>query len=202
MSTTPGDKIWYEDVRVLFSRWAEFFPTASQTAEERVNALCRLVIYATLAAYVYNRETRTLVMGAGVVAVVSFAFGHGRHERYPAPVDKGPARPAAGCTPPTKDNPFANYLVSDASRPDRAPACEYQAVKDKVREHFNNGLFRNATDIYETENSQHQFYTMPVTTGIPDTGAFANFLYSGMKTCKENQANCPSNSFVGNPTVR
>lgn len=185
----PGDNIWYEDVRVLPARWGEFFPTASQTPSERVNALVRLVLYATVAAFAYNREPRTLVFGAGVVAVVSFAFGHRREEGYPTPLAGAPDPPQ--CTPPTKDNPFANVLLTDLSKP-RPPACKYDAVKDSVRSNFNDGLFRNATDVYERENSQHQYYTMPVTTAIPDTGAFADFLYGGMKSCKENQGQCPS----------
>ena len=189
MSTIPGDKIWYEDVRVLVTRWKEFFPTPEHTPEERVNALVRLIIYGTLAAYVYNREARTLVMGAGVAAVVSFAFGHGRQERFPGtPVVE--ALPNKTCTPPTRDNPFANVLLTDLGKP-RPPACSYDKVKDTVKKHFNTGLFQNATDIYERENSQHQYYTMPVTTTLPDTGAFANFLYGGMKSCKEAGVNCP-----------
>lgn len=191
--SSPGDTIWYEDVRVLAERWKEFFPTPDQTPEERVNALVRLVLYATAAAYVYNRQTRTLVMGAGVVAVLSFAHGHRRQERYPALGPVAPQAASAGgssCTPPSKDNPFANALVTDLGKP-RAPACAYDAVKDTVKQHFNDGLFRNASDIYEKENSQHQFYTMPVSNGIPDTGGFANFLYGGMKSCKEKQEHCP-----------
>lgn len=186
------DKIWYEDVHVLWRRYAEFFPTADQTSEEKVNALVRLVLYATVAVFAYNREPRTLVLGLAVVAVVSFAFGRNRTEKYPA-------EPIASlgtntCTPPTKDNPFANVLLTDLAK-DRPPACAYDNVKDDIRKHFNDGLIRNATDIYERENSQRQFYTMPVTTGIPDTGAFANFLYGGMKSCKSNMADCPSRLF-------
>lgn len=190
-----GDKIWYEDVRVLVERWAEFFPNATQTPEERVNALVRLIVYATVAAYVYNRQTRTLVMGAGVVAVVSFAFSQRPREHYPmAPVVEATAPPKT-CTPPSKDNPFANVLLTDLGKPSRPPACSHDAVKDTVKKHFNDGLIRNATDVYERENSQFQYYTMPVTTTIPDTDAFRNFLYGGMKSCKENAAHCPSRIF-------
>lgn len=187
----PSDKIWYDDISVLAKRWKEFFPTPEQTSEERVNALVRLVAYATLAAFAYNREVRTLVMGAAVVAVVSFAFGQRRgNEAFPmAPLR---ASNDTRCTPPSRENPFSNVLLTDLGKPERPPACAYDAVKDSVKENFNAGLFRNATDIYEKENSQHQYYTMPVTTTIPDTGAFANFLYGGMRSCKQDAAACPS----------
>lgn len=182
-----GDKIWYEDVGVLFRRWKEFFPTADQTSTERVNAIVRLAIYATLAAFLYNRQARTLVAGAGVVAVLSFAFGHRRTEALAPMVSPK----STECTKPSEDNPFANVLLTDLGQP-RPPACDYDSVKNDIAQHFNAGLFRNATDVYEKENSQHQFHTMPVTTTIPDTAAFANFLYGSMKSCKENGAHCPS----------
>ena len=189
----PGDKIWYEDVGVLTRRWREFFPRPEQTPVERVNALVRLILYATLGAYVYNRETRTLVLGLGAAAVVSLAFSHRSHERYPD--GSSPQGPAPGCQRPTRDNPFANVLLTDLGKPPRPPACAYDTVKGEITDSFNAGLFRNATDVYERENSQYQYYTMPVTTGIPDTTAFRNFLYGGMRSCKEDAAASPSRTF-------
>ena len=189
-----GDKVWSEDVGVLWKRPAEFFPTADQTSEERVNAFVRLVVYASLASFAYNRQTRSLVLGGAAVAVITVAF-RGGSEKFPVarnadPVQTAQAR-ADRCTPPTKDNPFANVLLSDlAQSPDRPPACAYDSVKDEIRTHFNDGLMRNSLDVYQVENSQRQFYTMPVTDGIPDTGAFANFLYSNMKSCKSDQTAC------------
>lgn len=185
----PGDKIWFEDVAVLPRRWKEFFPTADQTSEERINSVVRLVVYATLAIFAYNQQARTLVMGAAVVAVVSFAFGRQRESFPTAPAAPLQVTGTAKCTPPTKDNPFANVLLSDLGS-QRPPACAYDAVKDSIRTNFNDGLMRNATDVYERENSQRQFYTMPVTTGIPDTAAFSQFLYGGMTSCKEDAAHC------------
>lgn len=191
----PGDKIWYEDVSVLPRRWREFFPQPEQTNEERVNALVRLIAYATLGAYVYNREGRTLVLGLGAAAVVSLAFSHGRQEGYPNNAPGAPTGPQPGCQRPTRDNPFANVLLTDLGKPPRPPACAYDSVKAEVTNTFNAGLFRNATDVYERENSQYQYYTMPVTTGIPDTTAFRNFLYGGMRSCKTEAAACPSRVF-------
>lgn len=195
-----GDKVWYEDVSVLAAHPTEFFPRPDHTAEERVNALVRLTLYATLAAWAYNRQPRTLVFGAGVIAVLSFAFSS-RPEAFPASSLDGVAgrllavQGKGTCTPPTRDNPFANVLLTDLGKPSRPPACPYDAVKDDVKANFNAGLVRNASDIYERENSQHQFYTMPVTTTIPDTAAFSNFLYGGMRSCKTDAAACPTRLF-------
>lgn len=188
----PSDKIWYEDVAILPRRWREFFPTADQTPSERVNALVRLILYSSLAVFAYNRQPRTLVFGAAIVAVVSFAFGQQKREAFPTAAKAGTPLVATGtakCTAPTKDNPFANLLLTDLNK-GLPPACEYDSVKDDIRKNFNDGLFTNSTDVYERENSQRQFYTMPVTTGIPDTAAFSKFLYGNMTSCKEDASQC------------
>jgi hypothetical protein len=192
-----GDLIWYNDVSVLPRHWTEFFPSRDHTSQERVNALVRLVAYATLAAFAYNRQPRTLVMGAATIAVVSVAFsGSTRTETYPndssAVVETAEALSDRACTKPTRDNPFGNVLLTDLCDASRPPACAYDSVKDDITAKFNDGLFRNSSDVYQKENSQRQFMTMPVTTSIPDTGAFANFLYGNMKSCKTFSADCPS----------
>ena len=165
-----GDPLWLDDVHVLAARWQEFFPAAGQTPAERVNALVRLIAYASLAAFAWNRQARTLVVGGAVIAVVTLA-ARGR-EPYPwsAAVSTSDAAPD-GCTRPTRDNPFANELVTDIGK-NRPAACPYDSVKGDVRERFNDGLFRDALDVYEVGNSQRQFYTMPTSGGIPDTAAW------------------------------
>lgn len=198
LEPVQGDPVWYEDVGVLLARWTEFYPRPDHTTEERVNALVRLTLYATLAAWAYNRQPRTLVLGAGVIAVLSFAFSSRQGVASGAAPGAAAGRLLAvggQCTPPTRDNPFANVLLTDLGKPSRPPACAYDTVKDAVKSNFNAGLVRNASDIYERENSQHQFYTMPVTTTIPDTAAFSNFLYGGMRSCKTDAAACPTRLF-------
>ena len=215
-----GDKVWYDDVAVLWRHPTEFFPGADQTVEERLNAMVRLVVYASLATFAYNRQPRSLVLGGAAVAIVSLAFrGDGSPGKSPeshvlgvggavkglidssgAPASPGApasenvsaqARRTSACTLPTRDNPFANLLVSDlVTDPNRPAACAYDDVKDQIQDNFNTGLMRDSLDVYQVENSQRQYYTMPVTTGIPDTGAFANFLFPNMKSCKDDQTAC------------
>lgn len=182
-----GDALWLDDVHVLPARWQEFFPSADQTPAERANALVRLVAYASLAAFAWNRSARSLVLGGAVIAVVSLA-ARGR-EAYPAPAVATAATGPDGCVRPTRDNPFANQLVTDIGK-GRAPACAYDGVKDEVRASFNDGLFRDALDVYEVGNSQRQFVTMPVSGDIPDTAAFARFLYGNAPSCKSDPSQC------------
>jgi hypothetical protein len=97
------------------------------------------------------------------------------------------------CSPSTADNPFSNATVGALLGDEgRAPACSYDdpGVAKEMRKNFNKGLFRNLDDVYEKESSARQFYTMPVTTGAPDTIAFAEFLFGRKDTCKSNPALC------------
>lgn len=202
-----SDPVWYEDVRVLARRYDEFFPARDQSPEERVNSIVRLLLYSSAAVYAYTRRARYAVFGVAAAALVSLAYkgstwsrrGDVDHESS-RPVARGGIRPADAqrasrqqCTLSTPDNPFANLLLSDlADNPGRPPACKYDDHKELIRENFNRGLVRNAYDIYENENSQRQFMTMPNTTAAPDTTAFAQFCYGneGRKTCKEDPSQC------------
>lgn len=106
---------------------------------------------------------------------------------------KHAARATAQCTRSTPSNPFGNVLLTDlADNPGRAPACKYDQHQAEIRDNFNRGLVRNVYDIYEKENSQRQFMTMPVTTALPDTVAFANWCYgsAARPTCKEVPGKC------------
>lgn len=207
-----SDPAWYHDVRALVRRPAEFWPAMHQTPEERLNSVSRLALYVGAALAAYRRHPKYLAFAAGIVAVLgllaSLAATSRRRRRGRGGVDDARsrwqrpvaaiagvrvphARPAARlCTRSSPQNPFANWLLTDG--PNRPPACPYDEHKEDIRTNFNRGLVRNAYDIYEKENSQRQFHTMPHTTSTPDTVAFAQFCYgsSGRPTCKEQPSRC------------
>lgn len=213
------DRAWYNDVRALVRRPEEFWPSLTHNPDERLNSIVRLLAYVTLGVSLHRRDTKYMPFGVLAIAVVSFAhlgaFGGAARAAAcgrPHPTtgrrgDGQAACPAVGgirrdsaqkparlaCTLSTPNNPFANMLLSDlASNPGRPPACKYDQHKDLIRHNFNRGLVRNAYDVYEKENSQRQWMTMPVTTSAPDTIAFAQFCYgnAGRPTCKEDPSRC------------
>lgn len=202
-----SDTAWYNDVAVLSRRPDEFWPAPSQTDDERLNALVRLVAYVTLAVLLFRYDLKFLSFGVAAVVALSLVHHWGagasctmrRLQRCPRPAigsaassgdEAKPRAPAQACTLSTPTNPFANRLVGDVAT--RPPACKYDAQKNLIETNFNRGLVRNMYDIYDKENSQRQFITMPVTTSAPDTIAFAQFAYgtAGRATCKENPVKC------------
>ena len=224
------DDFWLRDAAVLVRRWHEFFPNNRQTDAERVNAAVRLMLFVSLAIWLYNRDMRYLAIALAGIALASVAYEMRQQRKKGAktkqrcktrsrskPRSKPRCKPCAKprrakpraltraprsachsappaetrgdggqvhtaetfgeeCRGSTPDNPFANYLVTDD--PDRPPACTYESMEDDVRANFNRGLFRNAYDVYERENSQRQFTTMPVTTAAADVQSFAEFCFA------------------------
>jgi len=98
------------------------------------------------------------------------------------------------CAMPTPNNPFMNYQVAgDDPRRFSIPPCQYEdtidqeGVKDQVEEYFDERLYKDVgEDIYERNNSQREFYTVP----IHDQSSYANWLYNSPPTCKEDTEMC------------
>lgn len=190
-----GDKVWYREPAVLARRPAEFFPSRSQTPDERVNALTRLIAYVALGVGLWRGDARALLAAVAAAAALSAVHAFGGDEAYSGPgrrfAQDNRAR-GGKCVRSTPENPFGNVLLTDlADDPERPPACDYDSMRPDIDANFNRGLFRNLTDVYDRENSQRQFMTNPVTTSIPDTIAFAQFAYgSEARGCKETPAAC------------
>jgi hypothetical protein len=103
---------------------------------------------------------------------------------------------------PTSANPFSNVLMSDYDyNVDKlpAPSMSNSTVRDmitqnavKLVEEANPGqpgisekLFRDMNEQLNFEQSMRQFYSNPATTIPNDQGAFAEFCYGSMISCKE-----------------
>jgi hypothetical protein len=196
--TLRQDDVWYKNVRVLADHPSEIIPTRDQSDAERINALVRLVAYCSLAVSLLRENPMYVVLGLAIIAIISLTFSIGqkkqRNESYGNLRPDTVKREKKSCSSGSPNNPFSNAtvgaLLDDEGRP---PACSYDTpgVANTTRKNFNRGLFRNLDDVYEVENSQRQFYTMPVTTSAPDTIAFAEFAYGSRgATCKETNSMC------------
>lgn len=97
------------------------------------------------------------------------------------------------CLQPTPANPFMNPTVNDfgVEMPPIACNVDDELIQDKMTDAFNKDLFTDVSDLFERQNSQRQFYSIPSSLP-PDTVEFANWLYSPESTCKINQSKCGS----------
>lgn len=196
--TLFSDEIWFENLRVIIDRPSEIIPSRDQSDAERVNALTRLVLYCSLSVALIRSNAMYAVLGLAIVIIISLAYALGakkkvKNEAYSNIRPKTLTREKKTCYKSNPLNPFGNAtvgaLLGDEGKP---PACGYDdpGVASQIRKNFNKGLFRNLDDVYEVENSQRQFYTMPVTTSAPDTIAFGEFLFGNKKTCREDPSLC------------
>jgi hypothetical protein len=97
------------------------------------------------------------------------------------------------CRKPTADNPFANIVFADYLDAGNIPEpcnVDNKDVQKEMNFLYNSSIYRNIEDVFERENSQRIFYTVPVTTVPNKQTEFANWLYKSGPTCKENSANC------------
>lgn len=97
------------------------------------------------------------------------------------------------CRKPTVDNPFANIVFADYLDAGNIPEpcnVDNKDIQKEMNFLYNSSIYRNIEDVFERENSQRIFYTVPVTTIPNKQTEFANWLYKSGPTCKENSANC------------
>jgi len=97
------------------------------------------------------------------------------------------------CKKPTVENPFANIVFSDyLDSQNLAEPCNIddEQVQNQMQNLYNSSIYRNLEDVWERENSQRMFYTVPIQT-VPNSQIdFANWLYKTGPTCHENTENC------------
>lgn len=97
------------------------------------------------------------------------------------------------CRKPTVENPFANIVFSDYLDANKlAEPCNVDEpeIANQMQNLYNSSIYRNLSDVWERENSQRIFFTMPIQTIPNNQTDFANWLYKTSPTCKENSEYC------------
>ena len=90
-----------------------------------------------------------------------------------------------------------NYNIL-TDKTNRDPACKsynnYE-IQEKIEDDFNVNLYKNIGDVYSKNNSQREYYTMPVTQSTNKQKEFAEWLYNTGPTCKDgNGYQCVKNN--------
>jgi len=178
-------RTWFDDPKQLIraDKVQNFWPTASQTSEERINSASRFVIYATSVLYLIRRDLRLFVLGATVLAVLYVMF---RSDMVTNPVGRQTHtdNDQTNVQLPTKDNPMGNVLLTDyTDKPNRPSAAWYPSVKPFVQSNlektftFDAGRSRTPLPEHQQRFAARQWASMPVTTIPGDQTAFAEACY-------------------------
>ena len=184
------DKFWYQDLSILVnnSRLDEYYPSKDMTVEEKLNSLVRLAMYLSVLLVILTRNSNYLfiLISTMLITYLIFYFKE-KKENFSEHKEK-----KVKYVKPTIDNPFMNIQYDDyIKNPNREAIIKKNnysnpILNKNIEDNFNYNLYRDMSDIFGKNNSQRQFYTMPVTTIPNNQTQFANWLYKTEETCKEN----------------
>tara|TARA_A100001015_G_scaffold8266_2_gene10154 strand:+ start:235 stop:876 length:642 start_codon:yes stop_codon:yes gene_type:complete len=187
--TKPNSRsLWVYNFSVLFdiTKITEFIPLPSMNLEEQLNAVTRFILYLSVLLFLYKQNVRIFFLPIIVMILIYVVVTYTNIlERYENLTDKDTFQmyPRHVCYErPTTNNPFMNVLLTDyRTKPNRGsamPSWNRRGVQQSINQEFEKRLFKNVGDIYNTNNSQRQFYTMPNTQLANNQGDFANWLYN------------------------
>ena len=197
--------VWFSDPLELFrkNKILNFWPTSSQTPDERVNASTRFILYLSCILYVIKRDPKIFLLSFMVIAALFIMY----KSNIISPSEDGMPYSSSGvddvfnCQLPSVDNPMANALLNDdRSRP---PACYYPTVKEGVQTflddtfNYDAGRSRSALPSIQRNAAARQFISAPVTTFPNRQTDFAEWCYG-----KKNAPMCKDDPSMCNPNAR
>lgn len=208
-----GNKVqfWTDNPNILMKNGyiTELFPTTEMTFEQKLNAVTRLVLVITILVFIITKSVRVIV--GSLFTVLAIVMLHKYHfknsESFSNPamdvLNKNNIQLSGNVfDKPTSSNPFSNVLVTDyEDNPQKLPAPPFsnaatneglmENAKKMVSEahpdqpNITDKLFLGLNEKLNFEQSMRQFHSTASTTIPNDQGAFAEFCYGGMKSCKE-----------------
>ncbi len=190
------------------------WPAPCMSVNEKLNAITRLVILLTVFYYAVSRQVNILWIGVITLVIIVVLHYIKKRKVTVDDLKEGIGKegfdtiysPSFNSTPElynpiTPANPFGNTLVTDyADNPDKLPAPHaadppvvskinenvVQSIFDQnMRNTDSTKLFTSLGDTFQFEQSMRNFYTMPSTQIPHNQGAFADFCYGNMISCKE-----------------
>ena len=185
---------WFKDPSVLMAKGEmKLWPTPQMDSNAKLNAISRLVVLLSLAAFAATLALKFLVTGlltlAGIALYQSFQKPHAAVEGFNIEV------PVIH-TKPTKANPLMNVLLPELNgNPNRPSALQSytpetaasitEKVKEQISKNVDPKIFRGMNDELDLAYSMRSFHTMPNTTVPNKQDEFSQFLYGDMISAKE-----------------
>lgn len=183
--------LWIHDVSLLYKD-TQIWPFYVHTPHEKINAFSRFVIYYGVLLALLKKDTQPVMIALGVALLATLFYEQTVPVQVQVPVEsKVPSyQPevqnnlTARCPEVTVNNYMGNPILGVHNNVDAG--CEVSA--EKINEVFLHNLPTDHWDIYGKNNSQRQFYTVPVN----DQSAFAKLLYDPdiVMKCDKTQKAC------------
>lgn len=216
--TTP---FWFNDPTILFKNKyiLQLWPLETMNAEQKLNAISRLIILLTIIGYLLTQTLKLLITGIITLLVIVLLYKIQNEKSKSKPLSPTEAFSNLNLynaiknnhTLPSEINPAMNVLLPEIqdnpSRPEAAPAYNKEIEKKMnddtkkfVGKQFNDPnidskLFNDLGDNFNFDQSMRSWYATANTTIPNDQKSFAEFCYGDMISCKEgNEFACTRNN--------
>ena len=218
---------WLNDPTILFNKNSvgQVWPIRNMSANEKLNAITRLVILLTILGYLVTGNLRVIVTGVVTIVAVAVLKYLKKDDDLKDTVSKAAKEGFSTLDrntleklrlkKPTEKNPMMNVLLpqiqDEPNRPAAAPAFNPNVIEDinkKTQEmvvnNFDNKkgiderLFKDLGDSFQFDRSMIQFNSTANTTIPNDQKSFAEFCYGDMISCKEGNELACSRSMPSN----
>ena len=185
------DLFWKDDFSILYNtdRLTEFFPSNDMNFNEKLNALVRLCTYAGILLYLYHKKNDYLYLPVIMMSVSLFLYNmhsYERNEQFKI-IKKTPV--IDNTISPSSHNPFMNFnIMNNTNDQEKQPINNDPKL---IENKFNEGLNKNADDVFDKSHSDRQYFSMPWTGPSNEQGDYSKWLYNNLNnTCKIDQDKC------------
>jgi hypothetical protein len=183
------------DIRDIFEKdqLLDFWPTSQQTAEERVLATTRFILYAMVLVYIIRRDARVVALGILCLTALYILYSS---NMIPDGVRKTVNSPLSGIRMPTRDNPMANYLLGDDPTYNQQ-APWYPTMKKEVQQQW-----ESIHPFERKRDAERNFYTTASSSWPNDQAAFAYAAFGKpfSSTCRDDPESCnPDGPYARGP---
>lgn len=175
------EKLWTQDFKILFQKSFDILPSNSMSFNRKLNALTRFLIILSIVFFMMYGNSKVFFAPLVFMFFVFVIFAASDEEK----LDTFAVKPE-NCKEPTINNPFMNLLLTDINKENgRKESYDTDDVKEEIRDNFNSNLYFEADDIFQKNNSQRQFYTLPNTKASNKQSELGQWLYGTGPTLKE-----------------
>jgi len=204
---------WFKDISILYDKnyLMEIIPKKEYDFNRKLNAVVRFTIYYGILLYIFKRDKNILCLPFITVVITVYLHKTSKDDKQDDNF-KGLMNTKSGTNLseidmmideintdvyriPEIDNPMMNQNTFDLYENKKAiPTYNNPGVKRKVEETLDSQVFKDSNDLFNSRNSQRQWYTMPNTEAMNKQTEFAKWCYMTPPTCKEgNGLQCANN---------
>jgi hypothetical protein len=168
-----------------------FFPSYDMSFKEKIITLSYLIIFISLITSLIFRKISFFLFGIIIILMLYYVYLYNQQSknkiREELNIQNRDIINNKFCVKPNVNNPFMNpNVIQNTNNDIKACFIDDAKIKKQINNFFKDPVYKDVNDIYDTNYSQRQFYTMPSTTIPNDQEGFGKWLYSRRKTCKEN----------------